>query len=164
MCRGKDHKLRRTTFRKLPFEVAFNILATERDFCVGQQNRIHDLISCKLRGDKCPVFRQFLVDEFHHSAVCKCFDPLLVWHFRGSLGEVCVYGEHILFGYRSRGSGMKPLPLLSCGGISSFRWLQPQHTSGLCVAPSAIHLSEARSAPRRRPHMSDRELRISVRA
>ncbi len=43
----------------------------------------HALITFKLRGDKRPVFRQFLVDEFHSSVVFKCFDPLLVWHVRG---------------------------------------------------------------------------------
>src|SRR6266849_3837900 len=62
--------------------MTFNIFTTKRISCLGQYDRIDDLIPCKLRGDKRPVFRQFLVDEFHFSAVFKCFDPLLVWHFR----------------------------------------------------------------------------------
>src|SRR6266478_2714635 len=62
--------------------MAFNIFTTKRISCFGQYDRIDDLIPGKLRGDKRPVFRQFLVDEFHSPAVFKCFDPLLVWHFR----------------------------------------------------------------------------------
>jgi hypothetical protein len=31
-----------------------------------------------------------LVDEFHFSAVFKCFDPLFVWHCRISSGEIGV--------------------------------------------------------------------------
>ncbi len=64
------------------FPDSFNIFTTKRISCVGQYDRIDDLISCNLRGDKCPVFRQFLVDEFRLPAVFKCFDLLLVWHFR----------------------------------------------------------------------------------
>src|SRR5216683_7993177 len=69
--------------RKLALEMAFNIFTTKRVSCFGQYDRIDDLITFKLRGDKRPVFRQFLVDEFHSSVVFKCFDPLLVWHVRG---------------------------------------------------------------------------------
>jgi hypothetical protein len=39
-------------------------------------------MACNLRGHKRTVFRQFLVDEFHFSAVSKRFDPLFVLHFR----------------------------------------------------------------------------------
>ncbi len=60
--------------------MTFNIFAAKRVPCFGQYNRIDDFISCKLRGEKRPVFRQFLVDEFHSSAVFKCFDPLFVSH------------------------------------------------------------------------------------
>src|ERR1700682_3563341 len=67
--------------------MAFDLFTTKRVSCVGQDNRIDDLITCKLSGDKCAVFRQFLVDEFNFSAVFKCFDPLFVWHFRISSGE-----------------------------------------------------------------------------
>jgi len=69
--------------RKLALEMAFNIFTTKRVSCFGQYNRIDDLMSCNLRGDKCPVFRQFLVDEFHLPAIFKCFDPLLVSHVHG---------------------------------------------------------------------------------
>ena len=68
--------------RKLALEMTFNIFTTKRVSCFGQYDRIDDLITCKLSGDKCPVFQQFLVDEFHFSAVFKCLDPLFVWHFR----------------------------------------------------------------------------------
>src|ERR1700730_6753355 len=62
--------------------MAFNIVTTKRVPCFGQYDRIDDFTTGELRGDKRPAFRQFLVDEFHVSAVCKCFDPLFVWHFR----------------------------------------------------------------------------------
>jgi hypothetical protein len=48
-----------------------------------------------------------LVDEFHFSAVFKCFDPLFVWHVRISSGEIRVCHEYTLFGARNRGWGMK---------------------------------------------------------
>src|SRR6202171_4157842 len=73
--------------------MAFDLFTTKRVSCVGQDNRIDDLITCKLSGDKCAVFRQFLVDEFHSSAVFKCFDPLFVWHFRISSAEIRVCRE-----------------------------------------------------------------------
>src|ERR1700681_1302499 len=61
--------------------MAFNIFTAERVSCFGQYDRIDDLITFKLRREMSSVHRQFLVDEFHCSAVCKCFDPLFVWHF-----------------------------------------------------------------------------------
>src|SRR6266481_8504255 len=67
--------------------MTFNIFLTQRVFCFGQDDRIHDLISPDLRGNKRPVFRQLLVDEFHFSAVFKWFYPLLVWHVRGTSDE-----------------------------------------------------------------------------
>src|ERR1700676_1928680 len=67
--------------RKLTLETTFNVIATKRVSCIGQYDRINDFIARKLRGDKRPVFRQFLVDEFHFPAVFNCFDPLFVWHF-----------------------------------------------------------------------------------
>ena len=60
--------------------MAFNIFTIQRVSCFGQYDRIDDLIPCDLRGEKRPVFRQFLVDEFHLPAVFKCFDPLFVSH------------------------------------------------------------------------------------
>jgi hypothetical protein len=93
--------------RKLALEMTFNIFTAKRVSCFGQYDRIDDLILCNLRGHKCPVFRQFLVDEFHYSAVFKCFDPLFVWHFRISSGEIRVCREYTLFGARNRGWGMK---------------------------------------------------------
>ena len=67
---------------KLALKVAFNIFMTKRVSCFRQYNRIDNLITCKLRGDKRPVFRQFLVDEFYFSAVLKRLDPLFVSHCR----------------------------------------------------------------------------------
>ena len=39
-------------------------------------------ITFNLRSDKRFVLQQFVVGEFHSSAVRKRFDPLVVWHFR----------------------------------------------------------------------------------
>jgi hypothetical protein len=66
--------------------MTFNIFLTQRIFCFGQDDRIHDLIPTDLRGDKRPVFRQLLVDEFHFPPVFKRFDPLLAG-IRGTSGE-----------------------------------------------------------------------------
>jgi hypothetical protein len=62
--------------------MAFNIFTTKWVFCFGQYDGIDDLIPCNLGRDKRPVQRQYLVNELHASAVCKCFDPLffLHWH------------------------------------------------------------------------------------
>src|SRR5450755_4234820 len=88
--------------RKLTREMTFNIFTTERVSCFGQYDRIDDLITCSLRGDKCCVLRQYLIDVFHFSAVFKCFDPLFVWHFRISSREISVCREYTLFGARNR--------------------------------------------------------------
>jgi len=45
--------------RELALEMTFNISTAKRVSCFGQYDRIDDLIPCNLRGDKCPVFRQF---------------------------------------------------------------------------------------------------------
>ncbi|OLB31539.1 MAG: hypothetical protein DMG41_35665 [Acidobacteria bacterium] len=71
--------------------MAFNIFTTKRVSCFGQYDRIDDLITFKLRGDKRPVVGQFLLDEFHSPAVFKFPDPLFVWHVRSSSGEVRVF-------------------------------------------------------------------------
>jgi hypothetical protein len=60
--------------------MAFNIFVTQRISCIAQYDRIDDLIPCKLRSDKRPVFRQYLVDEFHSSTVFEGLNPFLVWH------------------------------------------------------------------------------------
>jgi len=44
--------------------MAFNIFTTKRDSCLGQYDRIDDLIARELSGDKSPVVRQFYVDKF----------------------------------------------------------------------------------------------------
>jgi hypothetical protein len=83
--------------RKLALEMAFDIFTTKRVSCVGQDDRIDDLITCKLSGDKCAVVRQFLVYEFHFSAVFKRFDPFFVWHLSTSSAEIRVCREYTLF-------------------------------------------------------------------
>jgi len=42
---------------------------------------MNDFIAFELSGDKRGV-EQFVLIEFHLSAVCKCSNPLIVWHFR----------------------------------------------------------------------------------
>src|SRR5580692_4619254 len=44
---------------KLATEMAFNICTAERESCLGQHDRIDDLIARKLSGDKRPVVRKF---------------------------------------------------------------------------------------------------------
>jgi hypothetical protein len=39
-----------------------------------------------------------LIEEFHFSAVFKCFDPLFVWHFRITSGEVSICQDSTLVG------------------------------------------------------------------
>src|SRR5271165_753933 len=77
--------------------MAFHLFTTKRVSCFGQYDRIDDLITFKLRGEKRPVFRQFLVDEFHFSSVFKFLDPLFIWHVRSSSGEVSVCRKCTLF-------------------------------------------------------------------
>lgn len=67
--------------------MAFNIITTQRVSCIGQYDRIDHLIPFSLRGDKCPVVRQFLVGEFDFSANFECLYPLFVGHAGSSLGR-----------------------------------------------------------------------------
>ncbi len=98
--------------RKLALEVAFDIFTTKRVPCFGQHDGIDHLIMRNLGGDKCPVFRQLLVDEFHFSAVFKCFDPLFVWHFCYPYsGKISVCREYTSFGARNRRWENDGLPL-----------------------------------------------------
>src|ERR1700678_1334015 len=55
-------------------------IATKRVSHVGQYDRVDDFVAFNLSGDKPPVV-QFLGGEFHSSAIFKCFNPLIVWHF-----------------------------------------------------------------------------------
>src|ERR1700721_1190233 len=57
--------------RKLAVEMAFNIFMAKRDSCLCQYDRIHDLITCKLSGDKRPMVRQFSVEKLNFSAVSQ---------------------------------------------------------------------------------------------
>ena len=85
--------------------MAFNIFATKRLSCFGQYDRIDDLITFKLRGDKRTVSRQLLADEFHSSAVFKFLDPLFVLHVR-SLCVQCPDDRCNLFRLWPPGSGV----------------------------------------------------------
>ena len=82
--------------------MAFNIFTTKRVFCFGQYHRIDHLVTCNLRGDKRTHYRQFLVGEFHFSAVCECL--IHSWsgirHLREA-GSVC--GKHTLLGTKNCG-------------------------------------------------------------
>ncbi|MGC1255483.1 MAG: hypothetical protein WA867_08010 [Candidatus Acidiferrales bacterium] len=91
--------------------MTFNIFTTQRVSGFGQYDRIDDLIPFNLRGDKCPVFRQFLVDEFHVPAVFKSLDPLFVLHFHISPGEISLYGEYALFGAGQDSVALKAMRL-----------------------------------------------------
>jgi len=53
----------------------FNFFATERVFRVAQYDGINDFVAFDLSGEKRPLV-QFLVGEFHSSAICQRFDPL----------------------------------------------------------------------------------------
>ena len=87
--------------------MTFSILTAQRIVSVGQYDRIDNLIPCNLRGDKCSVSRQFLVNEFYFSAVFECFDPLSVWHLLASSGGVSAHREYTFFSVRKRGWGTK---------------------------------------------------------
>ena len=82
-------------------EMAFNIFTAKRVYCFGQYDRIDDLITGKLRSDKRTVHRQFLVDEFDLSSVCKS----LIQSSSGILAppqfEVSVCRKYTLFGGRN---------------------------------------------------------------
>src|ERR1700674_1792327 len=73
-------------FRKLSFKMTFDFLVTKRVSCSGQYDRINHLVTFNLGGDKRVGLREFLVGEFHSSAVCKRFNPRFVWHFSPQAG------------------------------------------------------------------------------
>jgi hypothetical protein len=54
----------------------FNFFATERVFRVAQYDGVNDFVPFDLSGEKRALV-QFLVGEFHSSAICKRFDPLI---------------------------------------------------------------------------------------
>jgi hypothetical protein len=58
-------------FRKLVLKMTLDLFTAERVFYFAQYDRIDDLVTYNLRGDKGAVFHQFLVREFHLSAVCE---------------------------------------------------------------------------------------------
>jgi hypothetical protein len=64
--------------RKLALEMTFNFFAIKRVSHFVQHDRIDDPITFNLRSDKRFVLQQFLVGEFHSSAVRKRFDPLVI--------------------------------------------------------------------------------------
>jgi hypothetical protein len=76
--------------RKLTVEVTLDFLPVGRVSRLRQYDRINDFVAFKLCGDKRPVFRQFLVSEFHSSAVGKFLDPLVVLHGNSKAEELIV--------------------------------------------------------------------------
>jgi hypothetical protein len=60
--------------------MTFNFFTSEWIVCVGQYDRIDDFVTFNLSGDERPLIRQFLVSEFHSSAICKSFNLLVAWH------------------------------------------------------------------------------------
>jgi hypothetical protein len=56
--------------------MSFNFFATKRFFRVGQYDGIDDFVAFDLSGEKRRLV-QFLVGEFHSSAICKRFNPLV---------------------------------------------------------------------------------------
>jgi hypothetical protein len=117
--------------------MTFNIFTTQRVSCLGQYDRIDDLIPCKLRGDKRPVFRQFLVNEFHSSAIAKCFDPLFVEHFRISSGELSECREYTSFGARNRAT-----PARNLGALTTAREFKSHMLTSDYRASSVVTFSE----------------------
>jgi hypothetical protein len=93
--------------------MAFNIFTTQRVSRFGQYDRIDDLVPFNLRGDKRPVVRQFLVNEFHLSAIAECFDPFFVEHFCISSGEFSECREYTSFGARNRATPGRNLAALT---------------------------------------------------
>ena len=85
--------------------MVFNIFTTKRVSDFVQYDRIDDLIALKLRRDERPDLRQFLVNEFHFSAVRKCLDPLFVSHSRISSVEISVSRLYALLGQKSEFDG-----------------------------------------------------------
>src|SRR3979411_2716922 len=85
--------------------MAFNIFTTKRVFYFRQYHRIDHLVTCNLRGDKRTDYQQFLVGEFDFPAVCKCFDPLLLWHVAPIRGEVNVCRKYTSLGAKTCKTG-----------------------------------------------------------
>jgi hypothetical protein len=54
----------------------FNFFTTKRVLRVGQYDGIDDFVAFDLGGEK-RLLVQFLVGEFHSSAICKRFNPLV---------------------------------------------------------------------------------------
>jgi len=81
--------------------MTFHISTAQRVSCIGQHNRIDNLMARKLRGNKCPVLRQFLIDEFHFSAVFKYFNPFFVWHLFSGANHNTQFGVAFLHCFRN---------------------------------------------------------------
>jgi len=102
--------------------MVFNIFTAKRVSDFGQYNRIDDFIALKLRRDERPILRQFLVNEFHFSAVCKCLDPRFVSHSRITSVEISVSRLYALLGQKSEFDGTDaPLRPTWCKGKVGLR-------------------------------------------
>jgi hypothetical protein len=54
-----------------------NFFTAKRVVCVSQYDRIDDFVAFNLSRNERSLVRQFLVREFHSSAICKGFYPLV---------------------------------------------------------------------------------------
>ena len=67
---------------------------TERVFCVGQYDGIHDFVAFDLSGKK-RLLGQFLVGEFHSSPICKRFNPLVAHSAPPSGDSVALWSPYL---------------------------------------------------------------------
>ena len=58
--------------------MTFDIFAAKRVLSGVQNDRIDDLVSANLRGQKCPAVRKFEVDKFHQPVPCNTPHPFIV--------------------------------------------------------------------------------------
>ena len=56
----------------------FHIFAAKRVLSGVQNDRIDDLVSANLRGQKCPAVREFEVGKFHQPVPCNTPHPFIV--------------------------------------------------------------------------------------
>jgi hypothetical protein len=72
--------------------MTFNIFAAKRVFRGVQNDRIDDLVSANLRGQKCPAVRKFQVGKFHEPVPCNTPHPFIV-HGSESLSRILGFLE-----------------------------------------------------------------------
>jgi hypothetical protein len=128
--------------------MAFNIFTFKRLSYFRQDHRIDHLIRFQLRGDKCPISRQFLVAELHFPAIFKSFDPIVVLHFRFSSCEITVLQQSSQCSPNPNGlSWPRSAPEQSAGFLafrnSHYFWFSRDLTAA--VRAAAINFSPSRA-------------------